>query len=179
MKQKASTRNYVLAALFAALVAVLSQIQLWVGPIPYNLAFFGVFLAGLMLEPVWATASVGLYLLLGMAGVPVFVGFQGGPAVLLGKTGGYIIGYFFLALATSLAAHRSGKPLAVGAGMLAGIVVCYAFGTAWFMVLTGAKLLPALGACVFPFVVPDLLKGAFAYAVGRMLSARLAKAGLA
>lgn len=179
MKQKNRTRNSVLAALFAALIAVLSQIQLWVGLIPYNLAFLGIFLAGMLLTPLWATLSVLLYFLLGVIGVPVFVGFQAGPAVLFGKTGGYLIGYFFLAALTSYAEHRFHSPLATGAGMLLGIVVCYAFGTVWFMVLTGAGLLPALSGCVFPFVIPDILKGVAAYAIGKLLSRRLAGAGAA
>ena len=154
MKRKIATKDLVLTALFAALTAVLAQIQLPIGPVPFNLAVFGAFLAGMLLEPAWAAASMGVYMLLGAVGIPVFAGFMGGPAVLLGKTGGYVIGYIFIALATALAVKRSGKLPVIGAAMLAGLLVCYGFGTAWFMAVTGADLVSALGGCVLPFIVP-------------------------
>ena len=125
MKRKIATKDLVLTALFAALTAVLAQIQLPIGPVPFNLAVFGAFLAGMLLEPAWAAASMGVYMLLGAVGIPVFAGFMGGPAVLLGKTGGYVIGYIFIALATALAVKRSGKLPVIGAAMLAGLLVCY------------------------------------------------------
>lgn len=179
MKRKIATKDLVLTALFAALTAVLAQIQLPIGPVPFNLAVFGAFLAGMLLEPAWAAASMGVYMLLGAVGIPVFAGFMGGPAVLLGKTGGYVIGYIFIALATALAVKRSVKLPVIGAAMLAGLLVCYGFGTAWFMAVTGADLVSALGWCVLPFIVPDVCKGVLACVLGRLLAGRLAKAGVA
>lgn len=179
MKRKIATKDLVLTALFAALTAVLAQIQLPIGPVPFNLAVFGAFLAGMLLEPAWAAASMGVYMLLGAVGIPVFAGFMGGPAVLLGKTGGYVIGYIFIALATALAVKRSGKLPVIGAAMLAGLLICYGFGTAWFMAVTGADLVSALGWCVLPFIVPDVCKGVLACVLGRLLAGRLAKAGVA
>ena len=179
MKRKIATKDLVLTALFAALTAVLAQIQLPIGPVPFNLAVFGAFLAGMLLEPAWAAASMGVYMLLGAVGIPVFAGFMGGPAVLLGKTGGYVIGYIFIALATALAVKRSGKLPVIGAAMLAGLLVCYGFGTALFMAVTGADLVSALGWCVLPFIVPDVCKGVLACVLGRLLAGRLAKAGVA
>ena len=179
MKRKIATKDLVLTALFAALTAVLAQIQLPIGPVPFNLAVFGAFLAGMLLEPAWAAASMGVYMLLGAVGIPVFAGFMGGPAVLLGKTGGYVIGYIFIALATALAVKRSGKLPVIGSAMLAGLLVCYGFGTAWFMAVTGADLVSALGWCVLPFIVPDVCKGVLACVLGRLLAGRLAKAGVA
>ena len=179
MKRKIATKDLVLTALFAALTAVLAQIQLPIGPVPFNLAVFGAFLAGMLLAPAWAAASMGVYMLLGAVGIPVFAGFMGGPAVLLGKTGGYVIGYIYIALATALAVKRSGKLPVIGAAMLAGLLVCYGFGTAWFMAVTGADLVSALGWCVLPFIVPDVCKGVLACVLGRLLAGRLAKAGVA
>ena len=75
-------------ALFAALTAVCSQLAIpmpW--GVPINLALFAVYMAGTMLGPVWGAASQLVYLLLAAVGVPVMAGMQGGPAVLLGKTG--------------------------------------------------------------------------------------------
>ncbi len=97
--------------------------------------------------------------------------------MLLGSTGGYIVGYIFLALATSMARSSGRLPVAV-MGMALGLVICYAFGTAWYMALSGADLATALGWCVLPFILPDMGKAALAYVVGRMLDARLKAAGL-
>ena len=175
MKRKIATKDLVLTALFAALTAVLAQIQLPIGPVPFNLAVFGAFLAGMLLAPAWAAASMGVYMLLGAVGIPVFAGFMGGPAVLLGKTGGYVIGYIFIALATALAVKRSGKLPVIGAAMLAGLLICYGFGTAWFMAVTGADLVSALGWCVLPFIVPDVCKGVLACVLGRPAGSKIPK----
>ena len=87
------TRELVLASLMTAATAVLAQIMLPIGPVPFNLAVLGAYLAGCLLEPAWALASMAAYLLLGAFGLPVFAGLSGGPAVLAGPTGGYIVGY--------------------------------------------------------------------------------------
>lgn len=176
--KKSTTRQLAVCALFAAFTAVLAQIMLPIGPIMFNLAVLGAFFAGLMLTPAWAACSMGVYMALGCIGVPVFAGFQGGPAVLFGKTGGYVIGYIFIALCTALAVKHVDKLWAVALGMALGLVICYAFGTLWFMVVTGADLVSALGWCVLPFIVPDIGKAVCAWAVAKLLRTRLVKAGL-
>ena len=90
------------AALLAALTAVLAQVQLPIGPVPFNLAVLGAFLAGMLLRPAWAACAMGVYMALGLIGIPVFAGFVGGPAVLAGKTGGYVLGYVCIAWCLSL-----------------------------------------------------------------------------
>ncbi len=177
MKNRTSLRPMVLTAFFAALTAVLAQIQLPIGPVPFNLAVLGAFLAGMLLPPLWSAAAMGVYLALGACGIPVFAGFQGGPAALLGKTGGYAAGYLFIAGFTALAVKHSGRIPFVLAGMAAGLFVCYALGTVWFITVTGADVLSALGWCVFPFILPDAGKACAALLLGRAVNARLAKAG--
>lgn len=177
MKRRMSVQSMVLTAFFAALTAVLAQIQLPLGPVPFNLAVLGAFLAGMLLTPGWAAASMGVYLALGACGIPVFAGFQGGPAALFGKTGGYAVGYLFIAAFTALAVKHSGRTAAVLASMLAGLLACYTLGTLWFMTITGADLASALGWCVLPFILPDLCKAGCAFLLGRAVNARLKKAG--
>lgn len=166
--RSSATRTHMLTvtALLAAFTAVLAQIQLPIGPVPFHLAVFGVFLSGMLLPPLWAFASVLVYLLLGVFGLPVFAGFQGGPAALLGKTGGYLLGYLAIACFTAFAASRCKRFGVIFLSMLLGLAVCYALGTLWFMLLTGAELLPALTLCVFPFLLPDLGKAVLAYSIG-------------
>ncbi len=177
MKSK-NTRQLILCALFAALVAILSQIQIPIHPIVFNLAVLGVFMAGIMLPPLYAVGSIVIYILLGVVGVPVFAGFMAGPGALMGITGGYIWGYLFIALATSLGKKYGKNIILTALSMLFGLALCYAFGTAWFMFLTGYELYAALTACVVPFIIPDIIKGVCAYALGEMLAKRLAKANL-
>lgn len=179
MKTKTTTKMLVLTALFTAITAVLAQIQLPIGPVPFSLAVFAVFMAGMLLPPLWACTSMFVYMFLGTIGVPVFANFQAGPAAMFGKTGGYVLGYFAIAACTSLAIKYSKKVVVIALAMLAGLVICYAFGTAWFMVITGSGLIASLGWCVFPFILPDIAKAVCAYLLGKALSKRLALAGLA
>ncbi len=173
------TQYLVFTAVLAALMAVLSQIVLPVGPVPFNLGVMGAFLTGLLLPPVWAAGAICVYLLLGLVGLPVFAGFGAGPAVLFGKTGGYLLGYLLIALLSSWGYRwqkqkQTGIRLAVTAVcMLAGLALCYLFGTLWFMTITRMDLVTSLGFCVIPFIVPDVCKGIAAYLLARALGRRI------
>ena len=150
-------------ALFAVLMAVCAWISIPM-TVPFTLQTFAVFAALATLGGRRGTYAVLVYLLLGAVGLPVFAGFQGGPGVLLGTTGGYILGFLGSALVFWLATAWLGDSLpAVLTACGMGLVVCYAFGTAWFLVVYARTsgpigLLTALGWCVFPFLVPDLIK---------------------
>ena len=100
MINKNKTILITMCALFAALLAVCSQIQIPLEFIPINLALFAVYLAGIILGPWAGASSVSVFVLLGVAGVPVFAGFKGGLGAITGPTGGYIVGYIFAALVT-------------------------------------------------------------------------------
>ena len=153
------TRQLVLAALFAALTAVCSQIQIPLPMIPINLALFAVHLCGALLGAKWGALSMAVYALLGAVGVPVFAGFGSGPAVLFGKTGGYIIGYILCAAIVGLLSRRLGFTfLKLCLSMVIGVAVCYVFGTAWFMVISGLNLATSLSYCVLPFLPGDAVK---------------------
>lgn len=85
--KKLTTREMAYCALFAALTAVCSQIQIPLPLIPINLAIFTVVLCGGLLRPVCALLAVGVYVLLGLVGIPVFAGFKAGVGTLFGNTG--------------------------------------------------------------------------------------------
>lgn len=171
---KQRTRDLAYIALFAVLMAVCSWISIPT-MIPFTLQTFAVFLAVGVLGGKRGTLAVLVYILLGAVGVPVFAGFQGGLGILLGNTGGYIIGFLFTALLMWLMEALLGKKLWVLAvSMVLGLIVCYAFGTAWFMVVyarnAGAVGLgTALGWCVIPYIIPDLVKIALALLLSRKL----------
>ena len=167
------TREIACTALMASATAILAQIQIPIGPIPFNLAVFGAFLSGMLLPPLWAAASMLVYMMLGAFGIPVFAGFKGGFAILFGKTGGYILGYFALAALTSFAVTYCRRRSFILFSMACGLVICYTFGTIWFMLISGADLLSALSWCVFPFILPDCAKAVGAFALGRALQQRM------
>lgn len=158
-----NVRSMCYVGVFAALMAVCSWIAVPTA-VPFTLQTLGVFLAVGLLGGKLGTAAVVVYVLLGAFGLPVFANFSGGAGVLLSNTGGYIIGFIFSALFMWAMERLLGRRTWVLlVSMLAGLVICYAFGTAWFMLLymrtTGpVGLVTVLGWCVFPFVLPDLLK---------------------
>lgn len=161
-------------ALFTSLMAVCSWISI-PAPVPFTMQTFGVFLAVGLLGGKRGSIAIALYLALGAVGLPVFAGFSGGPGYMLGPTGGYIIGFILSALLMWLAETLFGRSMPVLVmSMAAGLIVCYAFGTAWFMTVytknTGAiGLATALGWCVIPYIIPDVIKIVLAAAACRRL----------
>ena len=154
-------------AMGAALIAVCSWISVPAflpSLVPFTLQTFAVCLVTAVLGLRLGVGSVGIYLLLGAIGAPVFAGFKGGFAALLGTTGGYLVGFLFTALIVGLAAERMGRSFRVLLpAMAAGVLACYAFGTAWFVLVytrtSGAiGVGTALAWCVLPYLIPDAVK---------------------
>lgn len=180
MSTVAATRSKTYDMAYIAIFTVLMAICSWISiptAVPFTLQTFGVFIAVGVLGGKRGTLSVLVYILLGLIGIPVFAGFSGGIAVLFGSTGGYILGFIFSALVMwAFEKFLGRKPVIQILSMLAGLIVCYAFGTAWFMVVYARQsgsvgLVTALGWCVIPFIIPDLIKIALAY----VLSGKLRK----
>ena len=176
MKQTSMTRTRLRTVdlAYAALFAVLLMVCAWINiplTVPFTLQTFGVFAALGTLGGRRGTLAILAYLLLGLVGLPVFSGFQGGPGVLLGTTGGYILGFLASALLYwGMTARLGDRPAVTAAAMVLGLLVCYAFGTAWFLAAYARTTGPiglgaALGLCVFPFIVPDLAKLALANSI--------------
>ena len=172
--QRSKTYDIVYIAVFAVIMAICSWISI-PAAVPFTLQTFGVFIAAGVLGGKRGTLSVLVFILLGAVGIPVFANFSGGIGVLVGPTGGYIIGFLFSALVMWAMEKLPGKKSIMQiVSMVVGLVVCYAFGTAWFMVVYGKAngpvgLVTALGWCVFPFIIPDLIKIALAYVLSRKL----------
>ena len=168
--------HWIFPVLGAALIAVCAWITI-PAAVPFTMQTFGVFCILGLLGGKRGTVSILVYILLGAVGLPVFSGFGGGIGILFGTTGGYIVGFIFIGLIywSAEKLFGSGLPIRVAA-MAAGLAVCYAFGTAWFMFVyaRGAgeiALGTALAWCVIPFILPDLMKMGLAV----LLSNRLRK----
>ena len=153
-------------ALAAALLAVCSWIQIPF-PIPLTMQTFAVFVAAALLRALGGTAAVGVYLLLGIAGLPVFSGFMSGVGAVLSPAGGFLLGFLPMALVQGILQRRMSAPLA----MAAGLAVCYLCGALWYChVYADGGFLAALLTCVVPYILPDAVKLALAALLVRRIS---------
>lgn len=172
--QRLGTKDYALIGVFAALMAICSWISI-PATVPFTMQTFAVFLTIGLLGGKRGSIAIAIYLLLGASGIPVFSGFSGGLGYMMGPTGGYIIGFLFSALIMWAIEKVLGKSLGVlVASMVVGLLVCDAFGTAWFMVVYTKSnetigLATALTWCVIPYIIPDALKIALAALLTRRL----------
>ena len=138
--------------------------------------FFSVYVLGMKK----GTIAVLLYLLIGLAGVPVFSGFTAGPAKLFGPTGGYLIGFILMALISGYFIDKfPGKYVIQFFGMLLGLFALYALGTFWLAYSAGMTLQAAFAAGVAPFILLDVLKLVLSMALGTQIRHRLGAAGFA
>lgn len=162
MKLREMTRCGVLSAL----LAVCAWLSVPLGDQAVSLQSFGVFFALGLLGGRGGTVTVLVYLLLGCAGAPVFSGFRGGVAVLLGPTGGYLWG-FVIACVVYWVLEKRVKPWL---NMVFGMLVCYFCGTVWYyyMYAPGA-VLPVILTCVVPYLLPDALKITLALTISQRL----------
>ena len=162
-------RAIVHASLFAALTAVGAYVAIPIGPVPFVLQNLFVFLAGLLLGARWGAVSVGLYLLAGVCGLPVFAGGTGGIGRFAGPTGGFLVGYLpAVALIGWMARPRAGGIGRDVAAMLLGMSALYACGVPWLAVVTGLPIEKAL-AGMLPFLPGDAVKIVAAAAIARSL----------
>lgn len=157
------TRDIVYMSVFTAMISICSWISI-PASIPFTLQTMGVFTTVGLLGGKRGTLTILTYILLGAIGVPVFAGLTGGISVLLGTTGGYIMGFLLSALLMwGIETIMGRNQIVLAFSMVAGLIVCYVFGTAWFMLIYTQHsgvigLSTVLGLCVIPFIIPDLIK---------------------
>ncbi len=169
--RKISTKDMVFIPMMSVIIAICSWLSIG-GAVPFTLQTFAVFVTVMILGGKKGTASILLYLFLGGIGLPVFAGFKGGFAALIGPTGGYLIGFLCIGIIFILAEKIfSGKLWVRISALVLGNIICYAFGTAWFsFVFVGESgkmgFLAALSLCVVPYLIPDAIKLILAVLVG-------------
>ena len=179
-RSRFSAKDIAFIALFTCLIAVCSWISIPT-TIPFTLQTFAVFMAVLCLGGRNGTLSILVYILLGAVGVPVFAGFTGGVGILLGSTGGYILGFLLTGILFWVFKSIAYKNIWMNIIFcVIGLLICYAFGTVWFMVVYGNTtgsigLWTALMWCVIPYLAWDALKIGLAVILGRRLRPVLAK----
>lgn len=170
-----------LIGLMTALTCVLGPlaIPLPFSPVPISFTNLAVYLAVYVLGMKAGAVSYLVYLLLGMAGLPVFSGFTGGFGKLAGPTGGYLIGFIFMAVISGFFIdHFPGKKLFHAAGMVLGTGVCYLFGTSWLSHQLGVSFTAGLASGVIPYLPGDAAKILFALVIGSRLRREIVRLSL-
>ena len=172
-EKRIKTYNIILCGMMAAILCVLAPMSIPT-TIPITLGTFVIFIMTYILTYKYAFISCMIYILLGIIGLPVFSGYQGGIGKVIGPTGGYIAGYLFIALICGYINNRyhTNKVLQI-IGMTMSVVICYVLGTLWFSYQQGMGIYESFIICVVPFIIGDILKIVVALVVGNVLRKRL------
>jgi biotin transport system substrate-specific component len=165
-----SFRMSIYSALFASLMAAGAAIAIPIGPVPIVLQNLFVLLAGLLLGGKWGAASVGIYLLAGALGLPVFSGGTGGIGRFAGPTGGYLIGFLPAVYIVGKTVEKLGtRSMILVLAMIMGTCMIYVPGVIWLKTLTGMSWIKALTVGCIPFLPGDALKIVAAVSIYRVV----------
>ncbi|NFA61030.1 biotin transporter BioY [Clostridium sporogenes] len=178
MAKKLEIRDMVYSALFATIIAVSSYITipLPISPVPITAQGLAVMLAGCVLTPVQAALSMVTFLFMGAIGIPVFSGGTSGIGVILGKTGGYLIGYLIGVIIISLLVRKNKSLVSMLiACFIGGIVVVHILGSAWLGQVTSIGIKKAFLLGSAPFIPGDIIKAVVAVLIGKKLSKSIKK----
>ncbi|MTI95257.1 MAG: biotin transporter BioY [Firmicutes bacterium] len=168
MKAIDIVRPALLAALTAALAYII--IPLPFSPVPVTLQTLGVMLAGVVLTPHQAALAMGVYVLLGAIGAPIFSGGTAGLGTLLGPAGGYLVGFVPGAALIAIIRGNDGRITRLTTAVITGgLLAIYLPGTLWLSYVTGMGFTAALTVGTLPYIPGDLLKALAAIALGNRL----------
>lgn len=179
--RKISTGKLTMTGVMAAVICILGplSVPVPVSPVPVSLTSLAVALTVWILGWKYGTVSYLIYLLLGFAGLPVFSGFSGGLTKLAGPTGGYLIGFIFMAIISGwLIEKYNGKLVMSVLGILLGTGVMYLFGTVWLAQMLGRSFAEALMIGVVPFLPGDAVKTVIVFVAGPKLKKGIVRAGI-
>lgn len=179
VKKRLDVKSIALIGIMAAVCCVFGPWEIPIGPVPFSMQIVAVCLCAYVLGAVKGALAVGVYVLLGLIGLPVFAGASGGPGVLFGPTGGFIIGFIFMAFISGWFIERNGikKVYFQILGLVLGLAVCFLFGTAWFTMVNtyGMDFVASLAVCVYPFIALDIVKIGVSVVLGNTLRQALNK----
>lgn len=165
-------KNILQISMFAIFLSACSMFSIPL-TIPITMQSFGVFLACLLIGGKNGTCSITLWILLGLIGLPVFSGYKSGLSALLGPTGGYIVGFVFIGIMMWIFELINNKSQSLKIiSMVFGIIICYTFGTIWFVIVytisnNPISIIKALSICVLPFISFDIIKIVLAFIISK------------
>lgn len=178
--KKSTTYQLALIGVMTALTCILGpmSVVLPFTPVPISLTNLVVYLSVCLLGWRLGTVSYLVYLLIGLVGLPVFSGFTGGAGKLFGPTGGYLIGFIFMAIVAGLFMERQSRWYFRLLGMILGTLIAYLFGTLWLAYVANMNFQGALAAGVLPFIPGDLVKMLLILLAAPLIETRIRRAGL-
>lgn len=167
MKLNLSIKEITLVGMCAALMAIFSQlsIPLPFTSVPVTLQIFGLVVLAVIVGAKVATLSLIVFVILGAIGLPVFANFSGGFGVIVGPTGGYIIGFIIMAFLIGYASSKQNKILLFIVSYI-GVTIDLLLGTLYLKIVTGLNMQAALIAGLYPFILKDFIIIALAVAIG-------------
>ncbi len=178
-EKKLTIRQIAMIGVMTAVICILAPFSIPIGVIPVTFTNLAVYISIYALGKQKGTLSCLIYLLIGLVGIPVFSGFTGGPGKLFGPTGGYLIGFLFMAWIAGIFIDRFQERMYLCfLGMVLGTAVCYLLGTSWLAFQASMTFTQALAAGVLPFIPGDLIKIILAMLIGPQIRKALRKAGL-
>ncbi|MGX6977677.1 biotin transporter BioY [Vagococcus elongatus] len=164
---KFSVKNITISAQLAVFIAIVSQLTIPLGLIPLTGQTFAVGFVATLVPPSISVCAVGIYLLMGIIGIPVFAGFSGGLATVLGPTGGYLIGFFFSAFFISfLISKKSNSFIWVLLVNVFGAMISLFVGAIGLKIYLDTSMIEALKIGILPFILPEVIKAFFASFLG-------------
>ena len=167
------TKKMIYISMMTVVMAICSLITI-PGAVPFTLQTMAVFMGIWIIGGKYMTYSLILYMIMGSIGVPVFSGFKGGIGVILGPTGGYIVGFVLITggvwIYEKITDDISDKIQIII--MIAGMLLCYFCGTVWYMyvmkiTINGEGISSILMICVVPYILPDTIKFILAKIIGK------------
>lgn len=177
--KRINTHQLTLIGVMASVICILGPLSLPIGIVPISLTNLAIYFSVYVLGQKRGTLSYIVYLLIGLVGLPVFSGFSGGFTKLFGPTGGYLIGFIFMAFISGIFIDKfSNKIYMCFLGMILGTIVAYILGTAWLAYQTNLTFNATLAIGVLPFIPGDVAKMVIASLIGPQIKKRLISAGL-
>lgn len=174
-----NTRSLVYTTIAVALLIVLSQITIPIGPVPFTLQTLAVGLVATFYRPKEATLAVTLYILLAAIGLPVLAHFSGGIVSLTSSpTAGFVWGFLAYALVTSFLTSSNSHPLQVILANILGDCLCFACGILFFKFNTGADWSKTIALTTLPFIIPEIAKLSLVTVAHQLLKSTIKKIGL-
>ncbi len=174
--RKFTTFQMALIAVMTAITCILGplSIPIPISPVPITLTNLVIYVTVCLLGWKFGTISYLLYLIIGIIGLPVFSAFGSGFGKLLGPTGGYLIGFIFMAIICGITFEKCSNKFLIFFGLVLGSLVNYAFGTVWLCHQAHLTFFQGLWAGVIPYIPGDLIKIIIAILVAPVLKKRLA-----
>jgi biotin transport system substrate-specific component len=161
------SRTIAYSAAFIGLITLGSWISVPCVPVPFTLQTLFVLLTGAVMKR-YAVIPVSLYIILGALGLPLFHNGVAGIGVLLGPTGGFLIGFVGAALISGLAYEHSPRAVRIF-GLIAATLIIYACGMGWLMYSLDMEFIPAFAAGALPFIIGDAIEAGAAYLIAERL----------